>query len=636
MKFKFDIPEELKRGAELLNDTPYSIKSDNGGYPVKAIKKEGLNGFKIEAEDNGAVIYYDTVSRFFYALSHVAAKEGKAFSLEKHAKAKRIGIMRDCARNAVLSVKGAKDLAAAAALTGYNYLELYAEDLMEIEKYPYLGQSRGRYKGAEIKEIREYAEAFGIELVPCIQTLAHLPAIFLWDAFDDIHDRDDILLVDEEKTYEFIDAVLDFCEKNFTSRRINIGMDEAYNMFLGKYLDKHGYVSNRAEVFMRHLNRVLELCRKHGFKPSMWSDMIFKAALGGRNPEAYKESKGEKFDPEFVKNFPKDVTIIYWDYYNFDKKSYDANFKRHYSITNNVSFAGGVWTWVGFAPLSTAAEKSAEAAIKSGVDNGCEDYLFTAWGDMGGEASTFAALSSFSYAAERLYGVKGSLTKELNARLTAVFGNSYADFKNTENLNKPFKTGKSELKGRDKKDITNVAKYALYNDPLIGRADMHVTDEMTEGFKKCAREMRRAARKGGAFSYVFETLYRLADLLSVRANLGRDIYAAYHKGDTEKLKEIAEKKIPAIIRKLNAFYEAHRTQWLKENKSLGFEVSDIRIGGLLMRLKETRRVIKAYLLGEITEIEELEQKRLPLTTNLKEGDAVCNQHYTTLMTGSII
>lgn len=636
MNFTFDVPEELKRGTELLNETACYLKSDKEGYPVKAIKKEGFNGFKIEAKTDGAVIYYDSVSRFFYALSHIAEKSGQAFSVEKHAGAKRIGIMRDCARNAVLSVKGAKDLAVVAALTGYNYLELYVEDLMEIEKYPYLGQARGRYKGAEIREIREYAEAFGIELVPCIQTLAHLPAIFLWDAFEDIHDRDDILLADEEKTYEFLDAVLDFCEKNFTSRRINIGMDEAYDMFLGKYLDKHGYVANRAEVFIRHLNRVLELCRKHGFKPAMWSDMIFKAALGGRNPEAYADLEGKNFDPEFVKNFPKDVTIIYWDYYNYDKKSYDVNFKRHYSITDNVSFAGGVLTWVGFAPLSTLAEKATEAAVKSGIQNGCEDYLFTAWGDLGGETSTFAALSSFAYAAERLYGEKGSLTKKLNARLTALFGNSYTDFKNTENLNKPFKTGKSELKGRDKKELTNVAKYALYNDPLLGKADMHVTEEMTEEYKKCAREMRRAARKGGVFSCVFETLYRLADLLAVRANLGRDIYAAYNKGDTERLNEIAEKRIPAVIRKLNAFYEAHRTQWLKENKSFGFEVSDIRLGGLLMRLKQARRKIKEYLAGEITAIEELEQKRLPLATNLKEGDAICNQYYTTLMTGSKI
>ncbi len=636
MNLKFTVPEELSLGIRLLSEKNYGLKSAEDGYPVSAVKREEQKGFRIEATTSGAVIYYDAVSRFFYALSHLAGKAGEAFTLEKSSPAERIGLMRDCARNAVLSVKGAKDLAAVLALSGYNYLELYVEDLMEIEKYPQLGQARGRYKGTEIKEIVEYAKAFGIELVPCIQTLAHLPAIFLWDAFDKIHDRDDILLVDEPATYEFIDDILDFCEKNFTSRRINIGMDEAHAMFLGKYLDKHGYVANREEVFMRHLNRVLELCRKHGFKPAMWSDMIFKAALGGRDPEAYTNIKGKKFDPEFIERFPKDVTIIYWDYYTLNKKKCDETFRRHFEITDNVMFAGGAWTWEGFAPLNTVAEKTVDVAIKSFLTSGCKDFLLTAWGDMGGETSTFAALSSIFYTSERLYGAKGSVEKELNARLSALFGNSYSDFKKTENLNKPFKSTVSEFKGRKKTDVVNVAKYAFYNDPLLGKADAHIVPEMSESYKKCAREMKRAANKKGEFSYIFETLYRLADALSVKATLGRDIYSAYRAGDKETLGIIANKRIPLVLKKIKPFYEAHRTQWLTENKSIGFEVSDVRIGGLVARVEEAKRVINDYLAGRIEKIEELEQPRLPLATFLKDGDAACCQTYFVYMTGSIL
>ena len=255
---------------------------------------------------------------------------------------------------------------------------------------------------------------------------------------------------------------------------------------------------------------------------------------------------------------------------------------------------------------------------------------------MGGETSTLAALSSIGYAAERLYGAKGSLVKELNARFTALFGNSYSDFKATENLNRPYKTAKSELRGRNKTDITNTAKYALYNDPLIGKADAHVVSEMSECYKKCAREMKRAANKRGAFSYIFETLYRLADLLSVKATLGRDIYSAYHAGDKEILKEIANKRIPLVIKKTRSFYEAHRKQWLSENKSTGFEISGIRIGGLIMRLEEARRVINDYIEGKTEKIEELEQPRLPLASNLREGDAACCQSYSVLMSGSIL
>ena len=35
--------------------------------------------------------------------------------------------------------------------------------------------------------------------------------------------------------------------KNFSSKKINIGMDEAHMVGLGKYLDRHGY-RNRQEI----------------------------------------------------------------------------------------------------------------------------------------------------------------------------------------------------------------------------------------------------------------------------------------------------------------------------------------------------------------------------------------------------
>lgn len=45
---------------------------------------------------------------------------------------------------------------------------------------PYFGAYRGRYSAAEIREMDDYAQKFGVELVPCIQTLAHLHNALKW------------------------------------------------------------------------------------------------------------------------------------------------------------------------------------------------------------------------------------------------------------------------------------------------------------------------------------------------------------------------------------------------------------------------------------------------------------------------
>ncbi|MCI8459504.1 MAG: beta-N-acetylhexosaminidase, partial [Clostridia bacterium] len=72
---------------------------------------------------------------------------------------KRFGAMIDCSRNAVLNISAVKRLIDGLAKMGYNTLELYTEDTFEVEGEPYFGYLRGRYSGAEIKEIDAYASA---------------------------------------------------------------------------------------------------------------------------------------------------------------------------------------------------------------------------------------------------------------------------------------------------------------------------------------------------------------------------------------------------------------------------------------------------------------------------------------------
>ena len=107
-----------------------------------------------------------------------------------------IGLMLDCSRGAVPTVDTLKELIDLLSAMGYNRLELYTEDTYEIEGRPFFGYMRGRYSGEEIRTVDAYAKGKGIELVPCIQVLAHLEHIFRWDEFVPMRDCNDILLVD--------------------------------------------------------------------------------------------------------------------------------------------------------------------------------------------------------------------------------------------------------------------------------------------------------------------------------------------------------------------------------------------------------------------------------------------------------
>ena len=62
--------------------------------------------------------------------------------------------------------------------------------------------------------------------------------------------------------------------------------------------------------------------------------------------------------------------------------------------------------------------------------------------------------------------------------------------------------------------------------------------------------------------------------------------------------------------KIDIFYDTFYYQWNKESKSNGFDVQDLRIGGIKQRIKTAKRKINDYLDKKITNIEELEEDLL--------------------------
>ena len=83
------------------------------------------------------------------------------------------GVMIDMSRNAVMSLESLKRFLKLLKKMGYNCVMLYTEDTYEVEGEPYFGYMRGRYTHEELKEIDDYCYSIGVEVIPCIQTLAH-------------------------------------------------------------------------------------------------------------------------------------------------------------------------------------------------------------------------------------------------------------------------------------------------------------------------------------------------------------------------------------------------------------------------------------------------------------------------------
>ena len=62
---------------------------------------------------------------------------------------------------------------------------------------------------------------------------------------------------------------------------------------------------------------------------------------------------------------------------------------------------------------------------------------------------------------------------------------------------------------------------------------------------------------------------------------------------------------PETISRTKDFLESFRRQWYLENKTLGFDTQEIRIGGVIESLSSAALRLNDYLKGNLKEIEEL-------------------------------
>ena len=94
---------------------------------------------------------------------------------------------------------------------------------------------------------------------------------------------------------------------------------------------------------------------------------------------------------------------------------------------------------------------------------------------------------------------------------------------------------------------------------------------------------------------------------------------AYKDGDRQELQAVS-KDLAKAEKLVKSFYKSFNALWYKENKPHGFEVQDVRLGGLMQRLKSCKQRLDGYLSGEIAKLEDLEDELLDFWGNFENYD----------------
>lgn len=535
-------------------------------------------------------------------------------------KFKYFGVMLDVSRNAVMTVDTIKWYLPLLKKMGYNCVFLYSEDTYAVEGEPYFGYMRGRYTEDEMREMDEFASGIGVEIIPCVQALAHVNCTLRWLQVP--VDTDDIMLVDDERTYELIDRMFASLSKSFKTRKIHVGMDEAYMLGRGRHLDIHGY-EPISSIMKRHLDRVCEIAKRYGYEDVMlWSDMYLRAFNGGD----YYLNDFATVPKEIVDAVPENVIPVYWDYYHKDERVYDIHFDAHKQMSKNTWFGGGAWSWGGFMPHNDYGILTMQPGIRSAIKNKVKNAFITMWGDDGAECSKVAMLPSLFAISEF---AKGNEDMDLiKAKFKRSFGISFDDFMLLDALN--------DINGtsREYNSPVNPSKYMLYSDYFNGFLDVTVVGGEGEKYRELAPKLRDVAKKTRKFGYLFKTAAALAEALTVKFELGYKTRAAYQAGDKEELRRLAENDYKEAEKLLRAYLRVFEEQWFYENKPCGFDVQDIRLGATIQRTISCRRRLLDYVNGKIDSIPELDEKLLPYRS-FEKRSIYCNEAKYYLTTNSL-
>ncbi len=506
------------------------------------------------------------------------------------------GVMIDCSRNAVMTVDYMKTWLDRLAILGYNMAMLYTEETYQIESEPFFGAMRGAYSPAEIREIDDYAAQLGIELIPCIQTLAHLEQMFRWPRFGEVNDIYGILLVDEQKTYDLIEKMILTWKENVRSRRIHVGMDEAHGVGEGQFKKLHGEES-RFNIINRHLKKVVDICTKHGFKPMMWSDMFFR--IGSKNMDYY--DKECVIPEEVVKDIPKEVELVYWDYYHEDKDFYTDWIARHRALGGEPLMGSGVWTWNKFWYDHYYTEQTVVPCIAACREAKVKDVFFTMWGDDGGFCDFDSAFIGLNFASELAF--TGETAKRtIEKKMQALFnGASYSDLLQLAECcyaNFPPMLWDDPL-------------MMLYIGSFINAKDEAVTYTKKYSAKVVMRELRAAAKNlakaqkcgdAGTISYA----KAFVDMILAKLTYVDEYLKAYAKRDRRKAVAAVLPLLTDYRKKLKRFTAEFRTMWFSHNKPFGFESIQIRLAGQLARTDEAILRLTEFTEGKADSIPETE------------------------------
>lgn len=284
------------------------------------------------------------------------------------------GVLLDVSRDRVPTMKTLFDLVDLLASWKINQLQLYTEHTFAYEGHEKVWEGSDPLTPDEIRALDDFCRARHVELVPNQQSFGHMHRWLRHEPYRHLAECPDgvghpfhpspepfSLCPTEPASLDLLRDLYDQLLPNFSSMQLNVGLDETFDLGLGRSSDlceRDGH----DRVYLDFLKAVHRLVSERGRRIQFWGDII-------------------RSHPSLVEELPPDVIPLEWGYEG--NHPFEENARTFGRAGLSFYVCPGTSSWNSLSGRTDNALANLEGAARDGHAAGAMGYLITDWGDNG-------------------------------------------------------------------------------------------------------------------------------------------------------------------------------------------------------------------------------------------------------------
>lgn len=284
------------------------------------------------------------------------------------------GFMLDVSRDKVPTMPTLLGLIDKLAEWKINQLQLYTEHTFAYLNHPEVWQEASPITGQDILELDRYCKERFIELVPNQNSFGHMHRWLIHRRYAHLAEVEEgfkapwgvgqgpfSLDPTNPASFELMRSLFDELLPHFSSRQVNIGCDETFDLGQGKSKELCEQVG-KYKVYLDFLLKISQNLIGRGYTVQFWGDIVQEA-------------------PEVIPLLPKELVALEWGYE--ETHPFDLECSRFQASGIPFYVCPGTSSWCTIGGRTKNAIGNLLNAAEAGLKHGATGYLITDWGDRG-------------------------------------------------------------------------------------------------------------------------------------------------------------------------------------------------------------------------------------------------------------